>query len=398
VNEYPVGSHFYRDQSFTRPIEQEVIPWATGWINRGESPGIQRWRLRTRYFVAKGPQSVDAAVSTSSVVVRIDGVVWPAAEVFGQNHEVILADLKQDDAATERWVYMPEITEDSVVTVSYHTTVQNISTDVNKAVWYRLTTVGSTAENPNEMVESPLDLSPPLSVIQIETTDYIWKEAMRRNMWILQQAGERCKLFVRKTFGQYCVCSLDPRTRVYTGQPTQRCKLCFGTGIMGGYEGPYDIIIGPEDAERKITQGPQGRFLEMQYEVWTGPFPQITQRDFIVKQSNERYSIGPVRRPSARGNYLQQHFQIGYLDTQDIRYQVPIIGTSALAWPETRYTDVVYTGEPGQMRQDYESQPYPVGPSAVTPMTTESPLIPDSREDRGRTPVWQIIQNGGRGT
>jgi len=33
----------------------------------------------------------------------------------------------------------------------------------------------------------------------------------------------------------------------------------------------------------------------------------------------------------------------------------------------------------------------------ATPMATEKGSIPDGREQRGRTPVWQLIQYGGKG-
>ena len=72
---------------------------------------------------------------------------------------------------------------------------------------------------------------------------------------------------------------------------------CYGTGFVGGYEGPIDIIIAPDDADRRVTQTPNGRRLEHQYEVWIGPTPMLSQRDFIVKQESEfvagdRWTLG----------------------------------------------------------------------------------------------------------
>jgi len=163
---------------------------------------------------------------------------------------------------------------------------------------------------------------------------------------------------------------------------------CYGTGYVGGFEGPYDITIAPDDAERRISQSPFGRRKEHTYEVWTGPSPLVTQRDFIVKQTNERYSIGPVRRPSNRGNILQQHFTIAYFDEQDIRYQVPIEGVDSLVIPQTRYgfrhapSIPVDGGTPGYA-------PYPLGPENQMPMQTEKAGWPDEVQQRGRTPVWE---------
>jgi len=170
---------------------------------------------------------------------------------------------------------------------------------------------------------------------------------------------------------------------------------CYGTGFVGGYEGPHEIIIAPDDAERRLSQLSQGRRKEHTYEVWTGPSPVITQRDFIVKQTNERYSVGPVRRPSNRGNRLQQHFNISYFDEQDIRYSVPIDGTASLPWPQTRYAQVYYPPMPvdGELRPVEwalpDEPPYPVGSTAQTPMETEKASTPAEREQRGRTPPWE---------
>ena len=165
---------------------------------------------------------------------------------------------------------------------------------------------------------------------------------------------------------------------------------CLGTGFVGGYEGPYEGLIGPEDGERKISQTPNGRRMENSYEVWTGPSPLLTQRDFLVKQTNERYSIGAVRRPSNRGNVMQQHFNLGYLDEGDIRYKMPIEGVSNLPWPQTRYINDPTTPYP-VLGTSYN--PLEVGDRITNPMETNkgedvggpSP----GRQQRGRTVTWE---------
>ena len=134
---------------------------------------------------------------------------------------------------------------------------------------------------------------------------------------------------------------------------------------------------------------PQGRRVELQYEVFMGPSPMVTMRDFIVKQTNERYSIGAVRRPTNRGNVLQQHFTIGLLDEGDARYSVPIDGTDSLIYPETRFSHSAVAPAQGQHAH---SPPHPVGADVSTPMVTEKDNFPDETEKRGRTPVWDNIE------
>jgi hypothetical protein len=88
---------------------------------------------------------------------------------------------------------------------------------------------------------------------------------------------------------------------------------------------------------------------------------------------------------------LQQTFQIGYLDTGDIRYKVPMGELERLPWPETRYTKP-------ELSPCEDAEPYPVGYShQASPMMSEAAKIPDGREQRGRTPIYQLIQYGGGG-
>lgn len=165
---------------------------------------------------------------------------------------------------------------------------------------------------------------------------------------------------------------------------------CYGTGFIGGFEGPYDLIIAPDDAEKRISQTPTGRRKEHSYEVWMSFSPIVSQRDFILKQNNERYSIGPVRRPTNRGNVMQQHFNIAYLDPPDIRYEVPVditIASPNLPWPQTRYT---YR----PIRETYDrdlSAPWPVTPDAVLPMSTNKENVPDGTQERSRTGTGENI-------
>ena len=143
---------------------------------------------------------------------------------------------------------------------------------------------------------------------------------------------------------------------------------CFGTGILGGYEGPYEIIVAPDDAEVAIRQKDIGRTTEHTYEVWTGPTPLLCHRDFIMKINGDRYSIGPVRMPSNRGNILQQHFTISSFDDKDIRYKVPV-------------------GDPIKY---VATQFGPSGPELEANQNiTEKPNIGNEREIRGRTVAWK---------
>jgi len=395
INEFPVGGLFYRDRTTYARIERETVQWTSAWLFKGDAPNDRRWVFRTQNQIAKRYESAphqepNFGDSPTDVQLFVNGEEIPVAEVFGSSSEVTLTNSGHYEISTETTTpaVIPEA--DDTVEVSYYTPTNHVRSGLEHNIWYRFASVAEDATTPSGYVETPLDWCEPRSVIEVEALDWIWREAMRRNAWILQQGGERVKLFIRKTAGTPCTCQIEDRTREFSKQPSQRCSTCFGTGYEGGYEGPYESILVPDDAERRISQAVGGRRKEHTYEVWTGPSPLLTQRDFVVKQTNERYSVGPVRRPTHRGNLMQQHFTIAYFDQGDIRYQVPIDGTTELAWPETRGQQTPRVFSPRPVDEELAGAPqWPVGADAEHPLQTEKAGIPDARERRGRTRSWE---------
>ena len=383
INEFPIGGGFYRDQTLNELVSREVVVWDSSWLSKGDSANSRRWSFKTKHPIVKKSGQSTFANSTFDVRVEVDGVVAEVHEVFGVTGEIILVNTADLDQATEKYVGPNLPQENSVVTVTYYRNknlTPNVSLDAK--TFYRITTVAKTDTG---LLETSLDQCPAVTPHAVEELDYIWREAIRRNQWILQQGGERVKLFVRKQAGIRCGCSLDAKTREYGKQPSNRCTRCYGVGFEGGYEGPYEIIVAPDDGERRISQTQTGRRMEHSYEVFMGPSPMVTQRDFIVKQTNERYSIGAVRRPTNRGNILQQHFNIAALDEADVRFNVPIDGVSDLANPQTRYSHSAVAPAGGEHPHD---PPHPVDSDVSYPMVTEKSEHADENEPRGRTPVW----------
>lgn len=396
VNEFPVGGCFYRDQTDIVPITETVQD--ASWVARGDAANDRRWVFKTTYAIAKrggfGPYNEKVyANAPSDVTVTVDDVPVPAAFVDGHAGEVTLVNQPTLNVVTEKFEAVPLPGTESTVVVTYFTYRNFVRSGLDTKVYYRFATVILDASTPEGLRENDLTYSKPCTVYEVETLDYIWREAVRRNQWILQQGGERAKLFIRRGAGMPCYCRLESLTREFSQQPSQRCAVCFGTGFVGGYDGPYDILIAPDDAERRISQSPFGRRKEHTYEVWTGPSPILTQRDFIVKQTNERYSIGPVRRPNNRGNILQQHFNIAYFDEQDIRYRVPIDGVTAAVYPETRFSDVQAPALPvdGTPAPWPAGAPYPTAPGGQAPQISEESDVPAGQQQRGRTPAWKNV-------
>ena len=390
LNTFPLGALRYRDTTNNTFVVDEVIHWDSSWVSKGDSNNSQRWAFRVKQSPMVKQQGIGVpADSPVDVVLKIDGVAIPVESVFGPTGEVTLINTRVYDPAREVMVYPTLPTATSTVTVSYWWGRNKVQGNLGsyRKRFYRLTTVAIAPDGlttPSGLVETPLGYSPPVSVAAVEALDYIWREAIRRNNWILEQGGERVKLYIHRTVGIPCGCQLDEQTREYARQPRNNCEDCFGTGFLAGYNGPFDIILAPDDGEQQVEQTDRGRRFRHSYQTWTGPTPAVSQRDFIVKQTGERYSIGAITLPTNRGNVLQQHFSVGSLAHGDVRYLVTPDRINALDDPETRPTVA--------KNQSNTEDPYPVGSDyQASPMTTEKSNIPDEREQRGRTPVWENI-------
>lgn len=375
ITSLPIGATFWRDQTDNELIVDEDV--SERFLLRGLDASGQdapRYVFQTihRPIVKAGSQGV-LADYPGDVRVFVDGVEARVSRVYGQSGEIEIDPLKYQDVSTQSLVPAVIPGPDSVVTCTYRRQRSLLKTDLSQRVFYRVTTVGLPMDvnpavaQPQDLVETPLESAASTHVFEVEKLDYIWREATRRNRWILEQGGERVKVLLRKNVGLPCPCTPD----WWHKQPQSDCLICFGTGIVSGYEGPYEIIIAPEDAERRISQKDMGRTVEQTYEVWTSPSPKLSHRDFIVKVNGERYSLGAVRNPSARGTYLQQHFTIGHFDEKDIRYKVPI--NSPVKFPGVEFA-------PSGPEHEAEDE------------ITNKPNIPDERQLRGRTPVWENIE------
>ena len=385
ITQLPVGSMFWRDQTDNVLVPDENV--SDRFILRGTSHDAgelysPRYVFRTLFcpIVKAGSQAVNAD-APDDVMVFVDGVRAKVLSVQGFSGEVEIDAAAYPIVATQKREIPVVPGPNSVVTCSYRYNRSLLRTDLVQRVFYRVTSVGLPSSvgwaqaGPEDLVETPLERAVATSSYEIEKLDWIWREAIRRNRWILTQGGERVKFFIRRGVGFPCPCDQNPQYK----QPLNDCTICFGTGFIGGFDGPYDAIIAPDDSEKKIAQQATGRTVEHSYEAWTGPTPLLSQRDFLIKINGERYSIGAVRIPSNRGMVLQQHFNIGHIDEKDIRYKVPIDGTDRFA---INQLGIVLPDDPV------------MGTSSPAADITSKPNIPDEREIRGRTVAWENIVYG----
>jgi hypothetical protein len=360
---------FYRDQT----IEQLVTEDATQTLVYYTEPD-RAWKIYTQHKPIIIPESNGKFTnSVKDVIIEIDNgdgifLEVPAFSVKGNLGEIDLISSPTYNSVLEQIIparlpYPPN----GRVKVTYKYLKNQVLSRLQQRIYYKATTVAVDPKDKSKIIETPIDEVEYRSTFDMEEIDYIWKEAIRRNRWILEQGGERVMVFIRSSMGEQCPCFEDSH-----GQPLNDCPQCLGTGYIPPYSGPYNVIIAPPEAQKSIELLDMGLRINYEYESFTGPFPTLRERDVIVRPNNERYVVGPVNYQGSRGATYQQHFTMAYLDELDIRYKIGVPGGE--------------TEVPADWDQYYEAQPSPASP--IRPV---NPRVDISKQVRGRTVSFQNI-------
>jgi len=367
LNALPIGTDFFRDRLLVRVAMNENV--SNAFVARGNTDPNGQWIFQVKHkpIVIDTSSAHSPNITNLNVHVTINGRQAFVRSINVPTGEVEISRNATFDVAAQVQTpaVLPQSPNDVVLATYRYRLQREIPSDLDQKTYYRVTTV-AVDKDTGVLLETPLHKAAEANNRMIEQLDWIWREAIRRNRFMLGQGGEPVKLFKQKLVGPKCGCYDYSRK-----QPDVTCLVCYGTSIIGGYDGPYDIIIAPEDGERAIKQDFRGRSVAHPYDTWTGPSPLLTQRDFFVKLNGDRYGIGPVRMPSNRGMQLQQFFTTSHLDIPDIRYSVPVIQTQLLVFPETRYL------VPGEGKE--------------TPMMTNRDSIPAERQYRANTVAGENV-------
>jgi len=379
LTDAPLTSLTYRDRTLNELVIDEDV--TANFVSRGDNERKEYIFKVSKRPIVKNLPVLAYADSNSDIVVKIDNgdgqlLETPIYKVVGATGEVFLITSGYFDNALRRLVEprLPDFENpQSKVTCEYYHNVNAVPFKIDHRIFYKLTTVANVLDEQGQIIEtleSPLDQSEPVTFQQVETINWYWREAIRRNRWLLQQSGERVKVFIRKWMGTRCPDWDDTHKRSYA-----QCPICYGTGYVGGYEGPFDILIAPPEAEKNLELGEAGIRLNYSFETWTGPSPLLSQRDFIVRGNGERFSVGPITPEGSQGAIFLQHFPVQYIDTKDIIYKVPVNPAATIDGPIPK-------------EDDFREKP---GVTTDSPVITNKPEIPDSREIKGRSPNFEDI-------
>lgn len=376
LNASPLGVGLYRDETTNTLVPDEVVTN----LDRGTNAQTE-WRFKTKFSpivrngVADGLGTVtEGQLATyRDVIVKVDNgdgnglLEVPIFKITPLTGEIVLISQPILEPGTDRFLppRLPTLAPGSL-TISYYINTNRVRTSLNNKIFYKVTTVGVTSSG--ELVESDISFVKATHMYEQERTDWTWKEGIRRNRWILEQGGERVKVLVRKWNGTAC----DSFSDVHQNSPND-CPVCYGTNFVGGYEGPFDLIVAPPDSEKNVELTEIGLRVNYNWETWTGPSPLLNKRDIIIRPSGERFTVGAVKYIGSRGAIYQQMFPLQQLDSSDFIYSVPITGAENAP------------AQPWDSRTDRASD--------------ASPLIPDNKpspdrnypRDKGRTVTFEDI-------
>lgn len=376
INSDPIETLFLRDQTINKLIVDEDVKSS---LHKGSNP-VAEWAFTTRNtpIVKQNSQNILADTS-ADVLVKIDNgdgkglVPVPAFSVNGRTGEIFLITNPVYNPETKK-IEDPRLpsTPDSKITCTYWHNTNHVRSDLVPRFFYKVTTVGRDAVG--NVFETSLDKVVPANVFQIEKPHYIWKGIIAKNRYLLEQFGERVKLFMRKEMGKQCPNYSDTHKQA---TDSSTCTICYGTGIVGGYQGPFDIVIAPPEAEKHIDLTDIGLKLNFTFESWTGPSPMLRSRDFIVRQTGERLMIGSVTPQGAKGSIFQQHFMLNYRDSKDIIYSVPVYKSHCSGDSRISQNTVIPVSDDTR--------------GINNPVTPDSPVIPEHKSERANTDKGRTI-------
>jgi|GEM_PF-2348702 len=394
INEFPVSALVFRDYTKDQVIRNEDV--TTNFFTARSTDHKNRLIFSTAFkpIVQKRNRNHEA-LSNEDVEVKIynpqTGQMQevPIRRVNGENGEVELIKSVYFDPVLKKNVdpLLPDFDDpNNKVLITYRWGRSIVTHRLYDRIYYKVTTV-ALDENGN-IIETPLECAEPVTHLQFGDLDYIWQEAQRRNLFILDQGGEWIKIFIRKKFGLRCDCYEKNRRKARSD-----CLTCYGTGYVGGYEGPFDVRMAPPEADQRIDLGELGLRMDYEFNTWIQDEPLVQTFDMIIRQDGSRYIIGSVTPTQIKGRILQQSLTLQLLEEGDIRYRVPvnpdrtIYGAIPEVWNGMELPPPV---PDAPIVVDFDDLPVPQ--TGFGDDGTGSQIDP---RYQGRTPEWaKLIENG----
>lgn len=191
---------------------------------------------------------------------------------------------------------------------------KSIAITPNVNYWYKISTIANFSDG----TYSESLLSQP-EMYQVKNENKWFVKMNERNMWILKNTGVLMDLYVRKTTGERCEHCWD-ENRGQAKDPT--CKICFGTGFVGGYEPMHQLYVRQKPAPQQLDMTTQGYMISANPGLWTISSVQIHNRDLLINPEGRIFSVTNSNISHAAGYYFHQELQSKEIDPMDVKYTI----------------------------------------------------------------------------
>lgn len=319
LNQHVWSGRFYRDITTLEQVTYVVEP--TEFIEKGE---IGQWVIRLRdipYTTANiKAAAVHVANSPDDVTVICDGVKFRPTSVnaFDQTVTMLIDNtLKQGGAVSDTaQAHTTDISKTDYNGVTEWQVQYNklknfvdIYTQLNRT-YYTVVPVGDKGEihKPGERGTFYVNTQ------EIDHIDWVFEEMVRRNQYLFETTGEPALCFFRKWRGETCGCVFGSQ------QPKTACPVCFETGFVGGYHGPFDFLFVPPDSALARVLDEGGIKTTRTSRSYMTRTPIVQNGDLILRGNGDIMVITDVVYKMPRGIILQQDFTVELLSPGDTRY------------------------------------------------------------------------------
>ena len=191
---------------------------------------------------------------------------------------------------------------------------KELSIHPNTRYWYKVSTVCEFFDG--SFVESKL--SQPVTY-EVKNENKWFNKMNERNMWILKNDAVLMDLYIRKTEGEHCPkCWNDIRGQ----SANNNCKVCFGTGFIGGYEPVFQLYVRQKPVNTQVDVSTEGYAYNNAPGAWTISSVQIRNRDLLINPQGRMFAVTSSHINHAAGYYFHQELQMKEIDPTDNRYNI----------------------------------------------------------------------------
>jgi hypothetical protein len=267
---------------------------------------------------------------SSSAVTQAYDVSWPAQQgavsynVYGSMSPLGISNLLASGLTETNYVFNVPFFSETVEFYFWVASVDSkgVATLLSSDPCTLISAAMASVINP---VTGDPDYMPDPAGINAETLkNYAYIRKGHR--FLIENDGEPAWLYLKrgaedKPWGAACTCTdMNDDDDDQDLQGRDRCKLCFGTGMYGGYYPKISTkIIYQGDVEKTFRFQKGGRLVEQTFNTLMLWSPTVRVGDLIIRaQTGERFRVSKRSESSKRGIRFKQEINLEQISQTDI--------------------------------------------------------------------------------